>query len=71
MESLYTINFKQYNDTDGHLARDKAFIIVSEIINEIARSTDYLARYGGEEFIVILPDTNQKKLCIQQYCREY
>ena len=54
-------NFKQYNDTYGHLAGDKALIIVSETINEVARSTDYLARYGGEEFIIILPDTNQKK----------
>jgi len=53
-------NFKQYNDTHGHLAGDKALIAVSGTINRLARSTDYVARYGGEEFIVLLPDTHQK-----------
>ena len=53
-------NFKQYNDTYGHLAGDKALVVISKTINELARETDYLARYGGEEFILLLPDTDDK-----------
>lgn len=55
-------NFKQLNDSAGHLIGDLCLqSIAKEIENNFKRSGDVVARYGGEEFIVLLPDTNQSK----------
>ena len=53
-------NFKQYNDTYGHLEGDKALKRTGETIQHNIRSTDSGYRYGGEEFAVILPETDDK-----------
>ena len=50
-------NFKNYNDTYGHLAGDEALRLVSVAIKNSVRNIDRVARYGGEEFAVILPMT--------------
>jgi len=48
-------NFKQVNDTWGHLAGDQVLRQVADQLRCNLRRTDVLARYGGEEFAVILP----------------
>lgn len=50
-------DFKQYNDSFGHLEGDKVLIRLSEFIRESVRRTDTAYRYGGEEFTIILPET--------------
>jgi len=50
-------NFKQYNDTFGHLAGDRVLAETGNIIRKSIRSTDSAYRYGGEEFAVILPES--------------
>ena len=50
-------NFKNINDTYGHLVGDKILREVSEILNNSIRTYDIAGRYGGEEFLIILPDT--------------
>jgi diguanylate cyclase (GGDEF)-like protein len=48
-------NFKQLNDSYGHLAGDKCLREVAKVMKaEIKRDTDSIARYGGEEFVVII-----------------
>jgi len=51
-------DFKQYNDSFGHLEGDKVLIRLSEFIRKSIRRTDSAYRYGGEEFTIILPETN-------------
>lgn len=47
-------NFKNYNDTYGHLAGDKCLHQIGEIFQKIAlENSCYAARYGGEEFVLL------------------
>ena len=48
-------NFKEINDSYGHLAGDKVLTAIAEFFSSNIRQTDVLARYGGDEFILVLP----------------
>ena len=50
--------FKEYNDTFGHVAGDEVLKTLSQVLQIQGRETDFCARYGGEEFVVILPHTD-------------
>lgn len=51
-------NFKNINDSKGHVYGDKILVEVVYIINENIRDQDFLGRFGGEEFIVIFPNAD-------------
>lgn len=51
-------NFKNYNDTNGHLAGDKLLQELAGVVNECVRKDDVFGRFGGEEFLLILPHTS-------------
>lgn len=53
-------NFKNINDTYGHLIGDRVLKEIAATIKTTVRNIDIPARYGGEEFTVILPETSAK-----------
>ncbi|KNZ40319.1 sensor domain-containing diguanylate cyclase [Acetobacterium bakii] len=53
-------NFKQINDSFGHLAGDAVLVELAELFKTSIRPADIVGRWGGEEFMVILPDTDEK-----------
>jgi len=56
-------NFKQINDTHGHLAGDKLLKGIAEVCQEATRQEDILARYGGDEFVILCLDTSREGAC--------
>ena len=53
--------FKDYNDTNGHIAGDVALRQVAAILRDTVGGRGTPARYGGEEFSVILPRHGKKR----------
>ena len=56
-------NFKQFNDTYGHVVGDKVLKTVSSKLNLALKGGYFLARYGGEEFVMLLPNVKSDAAC--------
>jgi diguanylate cyclase (GGDEF)-like protein len=54
-------NFKNFNDTYGHLAGDEVIISLAKTLHKTIREGDILSRFGGEEFTVMLPHAGRKE----------
>lgn len=53
--------FKQVNDTYGHLVGDQLPLKVADICVKNVRKVDIFGRYGGDEFILLLPETGLER----------
>lgn len=51
-------NFKQINDSRGHLFGDKVLKALAHFMQAEMRTIDVLCRFGGEEFCILLPETS-------------
>lgn len=46
-------NFKQINDTYGHLHGDGVLRACAGILKQAVRKSDFLCRFGGDEFVIV------------------
>ncbi len=60
-------NFKQINDSEGHVRGDEVIKGVAQVLRETSRDVDIPCRCGGDEFCVILPGCDQA--AAQQFSR--
>ena len=55
-------NFKQINDTYGHLAGDECLKSVAQCFSDsLAQHQGLVARFGGEEFVAVLPGIDARQ----------
>jgi diguanylate cyclase (GGDEF)-like protein len=54
-------NFKQVNDTQGHLVGDAVLTTVGSMIDVQVRAEDGIFRQGGDEFSVVAPETGAQQ----------
>ncbi len=54
-------DFKQVNDTYGHLAGDEVLKQFADIAFRTLRASDIMFRFGGEEFLFIIPAVGSEK----------
>ena len=67
-------DFKQINDTFGHLAGDASLKAIAAKLQASVRSHDVVGRFGGDEFLVMmvdvpLPDAERRLLTVLQSLR--
>ena len=52
--------FRDLNNTHGHLAGDKVLAYAGGMIRKHLREYDFAGRFGGEEFVIALPETTSE-----------
>ncbi len=63
-------NFKEVNDTQGHLAGDKLLRDVANALKEALRRGDTLGRYGGDEFLIVAPGGRDGATTVSERARK-
>lgn len=55
-------NFREINNTYGHLEGDSCLKIAAEALKEGCRKSDIVCRFGGDEFIAFIPDITDEEV---------
>jgi diguanylate cyclase (GGDEF)-like protein/PAS domain S-box-containing protein len=53
-------NFKDINDTQGHVIGDELLKAIGNTLPRLLRTSDSVARIGGDEYLILLPEINSK-----------
>jgi len=51
-------NFREFNNTYGHLAGDRVLAYVAKLTRDSLRRDDLIFRYGGDEFVILIPNAS-------------
>ena len=62
-------DFKQTNDTWGHMLGDRVLCAIAERSADVLRETDFVCRLGGDEFMIILTNLEQDD-DLERVCRK-
>ncbi|MDO5517437.1 MAG: diguanylate cyclase [Clostridium sp.] len=54
-------NFKNINDTYGHIFGDRVLVDVADILLSISDEIGFAGRFGGDEFVLILPGLKENE----------
>lgn len=54
-------NFKQVNDTLGHMKGDVLLRFVASSLESLSKNSDIIGRVGGDEFLLYLPSANTQE----------
>lgn len=66
-------DFKNINDTLGHLAGDEILKGIAQKILGVFRRTDVVARFGGDEYVIFVPSVSRNILVarLEQLCQVF
>lgn len=67
--SLFMIdldNFKQINDTFGHIVGDKTLELFADVLRSNSREEDIVCRLAGDEFVVFYTDMRDKEVAAKR-----
>ena len=59
-------NFKDINDTQGHLIGDQVLVNISKAMIQTFRKTDTIGRIGGDEFYVYMQDISSHDFVVSK-----
>lgn len=59
-------NFKQVNDSRGHMFGDAVLVEIATQLQKLFGSEDIVARIGGDEFLVFISNAHDKKAIIER-----
>jgi diguanylate cyclase (GGDEF)-like protein len=54
-------NFKNYNDTNGHLPGDELLKQLGKLLADHSRQSEHVGRYGGEEFLLLMEHSSKRE----------